>query len=172
MLEFDMPKATDKERYERFKEALEASKIPFGKTFELDINEGYILNLAKKKIDFQTKQMSFGCVANPPQFSYWTKSNGFYVTYKRKLQSFSKKDGFFKDRMPVISEISRAFSVPENYYEILYLEREVQDYAKIKVFSDDEKWRFTFNDCESIRNIKDDGENIKYAVGVILDFCR
>jgi len=172
MLEFDMPEETDKERYGRFKEALEASKIPFGKTFCLDIEEGCIFKIATEKIDFQTKQMSFGCVANPPQLSYWTMNDGYYVAYKRKLHSFSKKDGFFKDGMPVISEISKAFSAPENYYEILYLERGAPDYAKIKVFSDIETWKFTFNDCESVRNIKEDGENIEYAVGIILDFYR
>lgn len=172
MLEFDMPKETDKERYVRFKEALEMAKIPFGKTFKLDIDEGLIIDIVKEKIDFQNKQMSFGCVANPPQFSYWITNKDFYVTYKRKLHSFSKKDGFFKDGMPVISEISKAFSAPQNYYETLWLEKSAPDYAKIKVFSDDKTWRFSFNNCESIINIKEDGDSIEYAVGIILDFYQ
>ncbi len=172
MLEFDMPPEDDKERYERFDEALKKAGIAFGKTFHLDIEEGRILNLAKKKISFDSKRMSFGCVANPPQFSYWTINDGLQVMYKRKLHSYAKKEGFFIDGIPDIPEITKAFSRAQDYYEIFSLEKSAPERAKIKIFSDDEKWKFTFNGRESVRNREEDGENIRYAVDIMLDFYR
>jgi len=172
MLEFEMPKKTEKERYEKFKKALEETGIPFGKTFELDIEEGLIVGLAKEKINFQNKQISFGCVANPPHFSYWTINDSWQVAYKRNLHSSVKKDGFFKDGIPVLSKISKALSIPQNYYETFWLEKFAPDYAKIKVFSDDKEWRFTFNECENNRSRNDDEENIRYAVNILLDFYQ
>ncbi len=172
MIEFEMPKKTDKERYEKFKEALEESDIPFGETFSLDIEEGCILNLAKRKVEFRNSQMYFGCVANPPQFSCWTIGDGMQIAYKRKMHSHAKKDGFFKNGVPVVSEITKALSVPKKYYETIWFEKLSPKYEKIKIFSDVESWKFAFNDCEIVRDKKEDGGNIKYAVAVLLDFYQ
>lgn len=172
MIEFDMPPPNEGIIYNKISNALEVAgvRINDGK-FELDIKEGEIFEILKETGELKRfyKKFGAGCIANPPYFEYSRKNNEIEITYIRHL--FTSGGKYLKDGIADLRKIAEALSESKNFYEVLSLYRKGKNTIRVKVFRDNDIWRFSLNDCETAgERIEDEGFDIRYAVGILLDF--
>lgn len=167
MLEFDMP--TEKERYEKFKMALEAAGINIEEErFLLDIKEGEILAIVNDRMGFENlqRELSLGCAANVPSIKCFHESGGNRLSYMRMLNADAANEGLYKESVPIICKITEALSNPAKYTESLSVNRRGKNAI---VRSENRSWYFAVNGNEIAGSARN-GACLKTAVGFVLNF--